>query len=540
MRVAIYARHSTDSQTTSSQDQILRCEGYCEAKQYSIEDVYFDEAFSGAHMENRPGINNLLMGAFDGRFDRIITEDLSRISRDQADTANFFKKMVFLGIDVETITEGVIGELHIGLKSTMNALYLKDLSDKTHRGMIASVLRGSVPGGRTFGYEIVRALDGNSELIRGKRRIVEEEAEIIREIFKLYSTGSKLQHICTILDRKGIAAPSGGKWAPTTLVGSRIRKTGLLRNTLYKGVVTFNRMQYRKHPETGKKLAVLRPESEWIQVPVPELQIIDEQEFDAIQAQLDERSSKVAEYRKTASLRSPEETEQISKTRIKHWRQRQIKSTGKVVAVFAGRLRCAQHDTTIKAAWADRYSCKKKGCPNRAVRYEELCDIIIREAMRLTCADIETHYGHEAIAERRSRLEKQISEAEQKLQGMRDRAAHALNTFKVNSDSAELKAWFDDNTEQMRLVKLEIARLKRSLEEMKAPANIADIHKRFSALISRLQVWSREPETVSQLRHVMKRYIITAHWDHVDLRWHRTCKIEYDFEAMARVLGKKK
>jgi hypothetical protein len=110
----------------------------------------------------------------------------------------------------------------------------------------------------------------------------------------------------------------------------------------------------------------------------------------------------------------------------------------------------------------------------------------------------------------------------------------------VNSDSAELKTWFEDNTEQMRLVKLEIARLKRSLEEIKAPANIADIHKRFLALISRLQVWSREPETVSQLRHVMKRYTITAQWDDADLRWHRTCEIEYDFEAMARVLGKKK
>ena len=43
--------------------------------------------------------------------------------------------------------EGIVNELHIGLKGTMNALYLKDLADKTRRGMIAAVLKGSVPGG---------------------------------------------------------------------------------------------------------------------------------------------------------------------------------------------------------------------------------------------------------------------------------------------------------------------------------------------------------------------------------------------------------
>ena len=156
MRAGIYARHSTDKQGTSSEDQIRRCQEFCRFKGYDVVEVYRDEALSGAHIENRPGINALLIGALDGRFDVVIAEDLSRISRDQADTANFFKKMIFLGVPVETVSEGLINELHIGLKSTMNALYLKDLAEKTHRGVIAAVLRGGVPGGKLYGYDLVQ------------------------------------------------------------------------------------------------------------------------------------------------------------------------------------------------------------------------------------------------------------------------------------------------------------------------------------------------------------------------------------------------
>ena len=539
MRVAIYARHSTDRQATSSTDQITRCQAYCTAKDYQITDIYHDEAFSGAMMENRPGIVSLLMAAFDNRFDRIVCEDLSRISRDQADVAHFFKKMVFVGIEVETISEGVINELHIGLKGTMNALYLKDLSDKTHRGMVAAVLRGSVPGGRTYGYDIVRGLDEKGELLHGKRKVVPDEAETIRKIFAMYQSGEKLRHICNALDRMGIAAPSGGKWAPTTLVGTRVRKTGLLRNTLYRGLVTFNRMQYRKNPETGKKLSVMRPESEWIHVPIPELQIIDDATFDAVQAMLDERSSKAAEYRVTVKLRDPVETDTIAKSRIRDWRERQIKTGGKVFALFAGRLKCAHHNIRMGAHWADRYACRHHQCANRAVRYADLMEAVLAAALRLKPEDIAAYYQSDKIERKRQRHVRHLEKSHRKLKDLRSRAEHALSTFGVGSDTTELKAWFEDNTEQMRITRLDIDREKRALAELSPPANIQKIHAHFAKNIEKLRVWSRDPEAVTQLRNTMTSYIITAHWDPDGKRWYRTCEIEYDFPAMVRILGQK-
>ena len=60
---------------------------------------------------------------------------LDRISRDQEDVAGIYKRLTFSGVTLVTMSEGEIGALHVGLKGTMNALFLKDLADKTRRGM---------------------------------------------------------------------------------------------------------------------------------------------------------------------------------------------------------------------------------------------------------------------------------------------------------------------------------------------------------------------------------------------------------------------
>ena len=98
-------------------------------------------------------------------------------------------------------------ELHIGLKSTMNALYLKDLSDKIHRGVIAAVSHCGIPDGQLYRYDLVHALDEFGVPIRGKRKVNEEPATIIREIFEYYAEGRNLGHICDDLNRQGIDRP---------------------------------------------------------------------------------------------------------------------------------------------------------------------------------------------------------------------------------------------------------------------------------------------------------------------------------------------
>ncbi len=74
--------------------------------------------------------------------DVVLAEALDRISRDQADVATLFKHLRFAGVSIITLAEGEISELHVGLKGTMNALLLKDLALKTHRGLRGRVEKG--------------------------------------------------------------------------------------------------------------------------------------------------------------------------------------------------------------------------------------------------------------------------------------------------------------------------------------------------------------------------------------------------------------
>ena len=50
------------------------------------------------------------------------------LSRDQEDIAGLFKRMAFGGVRIVTLSEGDVTHLHVGLKGTMNALFLKDLA----------------------------------------------------------------------------------------------------------------------------------------------------------------------------------------------------------------------------------------------------------------------------------------------------------------------------------------------------------------------------------------------------------------------------
>ena len=77
------------------------------------------------------------------RFDVVLTESLDRLSRDQEDIAGFYKRTLFAGIKIVTLAEGEISELHVGLKGTMGALYLKDLALKTRRGLEGRVAPGA-------------------------------------------------------------------------------------------------------------------------------------------------------------------------------------------------------------------------------------------------------------------------------------------------------------------------------------------------------------------------------------------------------------
>ncbi len=100
----------------------------------------------------------------------MLAEALDRVSRDQADVATLFKHLRFAGVQIVTLSEGEISELHVGLKGTMNALFLKDLAAKTHRGLRGRVEKGKSGGDLCYGYDVVKHTDAEGEPIRAHRQ----------------------------------------------------------------------------------------------------------------------------------------------------------------------------------------------------------------------------------------------------------------------------------------------------------------------------------------------------------------------------------
>jgi site-specific DNA recombinase len=187
VKVAIYARYSSDNQRDASiADQLRVCREFAARQGWTIVREFTDHAISGATLL-RSGFQALMRDALNGRFDIVLAEALDRFSRDQEDTAGLFKRLTFASVSIVTLAEGDITHLHVGLKGTMNALFLKDLADKTRRGLRGRVELGKSGGGLCYGYRVRGAThDG---MATGEREIVPAEAGVVRRIFGLYSTG---------------------------------------------------------------------------------------------------------------------------------------------------------------------------------------------------------------------------------------------------------------------------------------------------------------------------------------------------------------
>lgn len=196
--------------------------------------------------------------------------------------------MRFAGVSIVTLSEGEVSELHIGLKGTMGALYLKDLADKTRRGLRGRVEEGKSGGGLCYGYDVVRHVDPSGETSRGERTINELEANIVRRIFTEYLAGKSSRTIAMVLNGEGVPGPQGSEWGPSTIHGNPKRGTGILNNELYVGKLVWNRLRYLKDPDTGKRVSRPNPETDWVIQDVPDLRIVDQNLWDAVRKRQEE------------------------------------------------------------------------------------------------------------------------------------------------------------------------------------------------------------------------------------------------------------
>ncbi|MGA2150493.1 MAG: recombinase family protein, partial [Bryobacteraceae bacterium] len=164
LRCAAYARYSSDRQSPASiDDQLRMCREYAEKQGWRLveEQIYTDRELSGAGAD-RPGWVKLLSVAQHSPrpFDVLLVDDTSRLCRNLGEMMRFTDEMTFRGIRVVAVSQGIDTESEqADVLMTVNGLRdsytLKDIAQKTRRGLIGCVENGLHTGGRCYGYDSI-------------------------------------------------------------------------------------------------------------------------------------------------------------------------------------------------------------------------------------------------------------------------------------------------------------------------------------------------------------------------------------------------
>ena len=280
MKIAAYARYSSDQQSAASlEDQLRNCRAFAARMGWPEPVAYTDAAMSGTRSD-RPGYQRLLQDA--RRFDVILLDDLTRLSRDSVEVQQQVRRLRFAGVRVIAVSDSIdtadkAHKINVGLRGLMGELYLDDLRDKTHRGLTGRALQGASAGGLPYGYRVTGT---------GQRAIDDAQAAIVRRIFAEYLAGSSPREIAAGLNRDRVPSPRGSTWAMSAIYGDKKRGIGLLSNPLYVGRQVWNRSRWIKHPDTGRRIRQERPPSEWIITEAPELAIVDIAVWERVQARM--------------------------------------------------------------------------------------------------------------------------------------------------------------------------------------------------------------------------------------------------------------
>ena len=229
-KVAGYARVSTDSeeQLTSYEAQVDYYTKYIRSNpDWEFVDVYTDEGISATNTRHRDGFNRMIADALAGKIDLIVTKSVSRFARNTVDSLTAVRKLKEHGTEVYFEKEGIYtfdskGELLITIMSSLAQEESRSISENVTWGQRKRFADGkvSLPYKSFLGYR--KGPDGLPE-------IVPEEAEIVREIYRLFIQGKTVNWIATHLTAKGIPTPRGKeKWQTSTI-------ESILTNEKYKG-----------------------------------------------------------------------------------------------------------------------------------------------------------------------------------------------------------------------------------------------------------------------------------------------------------------
>lgn len=276
LKVVFYSRVSTEEekQLNALSKQIQELTDYIHSqKNWVLVDKYIDEGISGTTSKGRHEYNRLYNDLLTDKFDIVLIKDQSRLMRNVLDWYLFLDrvmkngKQIFMYLDNSFYTPD--NAFISGIKAMMAEEYSRDLSKKIKSAAQRSQKNGTVYGNnRMLGYK----QEG------GKLTIIEEEAEIVRQVFEWYIQGYGFRVIQQKLLDKGIMSTTGTPFSLSTL-------KRMIKQEKYKGLLISGKK--RKNFETKQMVDV--PESEWIVIPNGVPAIVSEEVWEKANQCLKER-----------------------------------------------------------------------------------------------------------------------------------------------------------------------------------------------------------------------------------------------------------
>lgn len=263
LRVAVYARYSTDGQKeTSIDDQIRCCRETARRYGFEVSDdlIFVDDAITGSAKgtHKRERYHALREAVRDGLVDVIICDQQCRLARSAKEALTFFEELKDHKVRLLTAdgfdSEQATSQLLFGIKSVFSEFFLDETRHRVRRGMIGEFDRGAMVTSVPYGYQIDvmrTATEG-----RCQWAINPVQAEVVREIFRWRKEGMSLSQIGGVLNGRGVptsrdvSREKGIYWRAAAV-------WRLLQNPIYKGVYVVNFSGERNGegaPEVGQRI----------------------------------------------------------------------------------------------------------------------------------------------------------------------------------------------------------------------------------------------------------------------------------------------
>ena len=284
LRVAAYCRVSTKEEEQASSYE-AQCEYYTDKimsnKEWTMAGIFADEGITGTSTKKRTEFLRMIRQCKQKKIDLILTKSIQRFARNTLDCINYTRILRQLGIGVLFEKENINAlppdsEFMITMYGAMAQSESESISGNIRRGrqMHAKVGTLKVPCYRLYGYE---------KDTEGKFRVMPEQAEIVRELYKRYESGASLRNLQDWLEENQIKTVLGeSKWTTTSI-------KGILTNEKYCGDVLLQKT-FRADVISKKVIKNIGQMAQYY-MPDHHEAIVSREQYNAVKAEMARRSA---------------------------------------------------------------------------------------------------------------------------------------------------------------------------------------------------------------------------------------------------------